>query len=84
MQFVKRTVLILAMAAISFGAQSSFAQQEIDPDHYDQPMSAKAPAQKSPAGHKKEGKANVASQSAKHHPAHHNALTSHATDQVPA
>ena len=72
MQFLKRAALILAVDAISISAQSSFAQQETDPDHYDQPIAAKA-SHKSTAVHQKQGKANLASHRAKHHPAHRNA-----------
>jgi hypothetical protein len=59
------------MAAVSMTASTSFAQQEVDPDHYDQPIAAKsavkAPAHKATAQKRNSGKANVASHRAKQH-----------------
>jgi len=65
MSFVRGMFLLLTIAAVSMSATSSFAQQEIDPDHYDQPIAAKstvkAPVHKSAAQKQKAGKAHVAS-----------------------
>jgi len=61
---------MLAVAAVSFSTTQVFAQQEVDPDHYDQPLAAK-PAAKAPArgvtAHHANGKVNVASKRAKQH-----------------
>jgi len=48
MKSVRAIVLMLAVAAVSFNATQAFSQQEVDPDHYDQPLAAK-PAVKAPA-----------------------------------
>jgi len=70
MKSLRNLVLMLAIAAVSFSATQAFSQQEIDPDHYDQPLAAKpaakAPAHKVTAQHAN-GKVNVASKRAKQH-----------------
>jgi hypothetical protein len=47
MKTLRMTVLMLAVAAVSFSSTQAFSQQEVDPDHYDQPVVAK-PAVKAP------------------------------------
>lgn len=68
MNFLRGTCLLLTITLVSLGAPA-FAQQEIDPDHYDQPAATK-PAVKAPikssAAHKQmRGKANAANRRAK-------------------
>jgi hypothetical protein len=71
MKFLRGMFLMLTIAAVSMTATSSFAQQEVDPDHYDQPIAAKsavkAPVRKSTAQDRNSGKAKVASHRAKPH-----------------
>ena len=65
MQSFRKAVLIFAMAGVSIGARCSFAQQEVAPDHYEQPVAAKsaakAPEHKSTAVRTVHGKTHVAS-----------------------
>ena len=72
MKNLRKMVLLLAVAAVAMTAQYSFAQQEVDPDHYDQPIvaraSAKAGTQKHVAARPTHAKANVASHKAKQQP----------------
>ena len=69
MSFLRGMFLLLTIAAVSMSATSSFAQQEVDPDHYDQAIAAKntvkAPVHKSTARKQNAGRANVASHRAK-------------------
>ena len=69
MQFLRKMALMFVMAGVSLGAQYSFAQQEIAPDHYDQPIpakaAAKAPTHKSAAVHHPNGKSTTANHRAK-------------------
>jgi hypothetical protein len=41
MNFLRGTCLLLTISLVSLGAPA-FAQQEVDPDHFDQPATAKA------------------------------------------
>jgi len=66
MKSLRNLVLMLAVAAVSFSATQAFSQQEVDPDHFDQPIAARAPAHKVTAHHAY-GKSNVASKRAKQH-----------------
>jgi hypothetical protein len=63
-------ILTLAVAAVSFNATQAFSQQEVDPDHYDQPVAAKpavkAPVHKVAASNHAQGR-TVASKRAKQH-----------------
>jgi len=70
MKNLRKMVLILAVAAVSLTAQYSFAQQEVDPDHYDQPIVAKAKTgtQKHSAARPAHAKPNAANHQAKQHP----------------
>lgn len=70
MKTLRTMALMLVVAAVSFSAKQSFAQQEVDPDHYDQPIAAK-PAVKTPS-HKASAhpKANLASKHGKQHRSH--------------
>ena len=68
MNFLRGTCLLLTITLVSLGAPA-FAQQEVDPDHFDQPTAPK-PAVKAPikssAAHKQtRGKANAANHRAK-------------------
>jgi hypothetical protein len=72
MQFLRKAALVIAMAGVSIGAQCAFAQQEVDPDHYDQPVAraatkapAKAATHKSAAVRHPQGKANAANHHSK-------------------
>ena len=65
---------MLVVAAVSFSAKQSFAQFEVDPDHFDQPVAAKAaakaPIHKVTAHHSAHAKTNLASGRAKQHRSH--------------
>ena len=69
MKNLRKAVLMLAVAAVSLTAQYSFAQQEVDPDHYDQPIVTKAKAkpglQKHTAAKPTHTKSSVAKQQPK-------------------
>jgi hypothetical protein len=69
MKSLRNLVLTLAVAAVSFSTTQAFSQQEVDPDHFDQPIAAKpaakAPAHKVTAHHHAYGKPNVASKRGK-------------------
>lgn len=67
MKNLRKAILMLAVAAVSLTAQYSFAQQEVDPDHYDQPIVAKAKAgtPKHVAARQTHTKTNVAKHQAK-------------------
>ena len=67
MKSLRNLVLMLAVAAVSFSATQAFSQQEVDPDHYDQPIAAKAPVHKVASQRHAYGKSNVASKRAKQH-----------------
>jgi len=60
--------------AVPFSATLAFCQQEVDPDHFDQPVAAKAavkaPARKVTAQHHAQGAANLASKRTKQHRSH--------------
>ena len=74
MKSLRTLALMLAVAAVSFSAKQSFAQFEVDPDHFDQPAvakaAAKAPTHKVTAHHSAHAKANLASGHAKQHRSH--------------
>lgn len=74
MKSLRTLALMLAIAAVSLSAKQSFGQQEIAPDHFDQPIAAKAaakaPAHKITAQHHANAKANVASKQGKQHRSH--------------
>lgn len=50
MKSLRTMILMFAVAVVSFSALPAFSQQEVDPDHYDQPIASK-PVAKS-ASHK--------------------------------
>lgn len=74
MNSLRTVVLMLAVAAISFSAQRCLAQQEVDPDHFDQPVAAKAVAKQTAPSvtthHHSRGKANLASKHARQRHSH--------------
>ena len=70
MKSLRTMALMLVVAAVSFSAKQSFAQQEVDPDHFDQPIAAKAPAHKVTAHHYAHSKTNLASKHGKQHRSH--------------
>ena len=74
MKTLRTMALMLVVAAFSFSAKQSFAQFEIAPDHYDQPVAAKAaakaPANKVTAHHSTHAKATLASKHGKQHRSH--------------
>jgi hypothetical protein len=78
MKSLRSMVLLVAVASVSFTAQQAFAQQEIDPDHFDQPVAtkpvAKAPAHKATAQSHAQARTNIATKHAKQH--HSQATTS--------
>ena len=80
MKSVRAIVLMLAVAAVSFNATQAFSQQEVDPDHYDQPLAAKpaakTPAHKVSAGNHVQGRTTLVSKRAKQHHTHATAKTS--------
>ena len=68
MNFVRGTFLLLTITLVSLAAPA-FAQQEVDPDHFDQPATAKAavkaPIKSSAAVKRSHGKATTANHRAK-------------------
>ena len=74
MKSLRTVVLMLAVAAVPFSATMAFGQQEVDPDHFDQPVAAKAaakaPAHKVTAQHHAQATTNLASKRAKQHRSH--------------
>ena len=73
MKSLRTMVLMLAVAMVSFSALPAFSQQEVDPDHFDQPVApktaAKPTAHKASAQHNKQGKTQ-ASRATKRHTTH--------------
>jgi len=74
MKSLRTMVLMLAVAAVPFSAMQVVAQQEVDPDHFDQPVAAthaaKAPTHKQSAQHHVNGRTSLASKHAKQHHSH--------------
>jgi len=74
MKSLRTMVLMLAVAAVPFSAMQAVAQQEVDPDHFDQPVAAKqaakAPAHKLSAQNHANGRTSLASKHAKQHHSH--------------
>jgi len=71
MKFLRGMFLLLTITAVGLGAQPSVAQQEVDPDHFDQPVASRqAPKQvaKSTAHKQTRGKNTVANQRTKQQP----------------
>jgi hypothetical protein len=68
MKSLRTMVLVLAVAAVSFSAKQAFSQQEVDPDHFDQPVAAKRTptAHKASAHQRAHGRATLASKRSKH------------------
>ena len=68
MNFLRGTCLLLTITLVSLGAPA-FAQQEVDPDHFDQPATAraavKAPINSSTAKKPVHGKTSAANHHAK-------------------
>ena len=68
MNFLRGTCLVLTITLVSLAAPA-FAQQEVDPDHFDQPASTKpvvkAPISKWTAQKRLHGKTNAANHRAK-------------------
>ena len=68
MNFLRGTCLLLTISLVSLGAPA-FAQQEVDPDHFDQPSSAKAtvkaPVHSATAHKQARGKTSAANHHAK-------------------
>ena len=71
MKALRMMVLMTTVATISFGAQA-FAQQEVDPDHFDQAFVARAaqPAPKASAHAKSHRHSQVATKHSKQHRSH--------------
>jgi len=73
MKSLRTMILMFAVAVVSFSALPAFSQQEVDPDHYDQPIAskpvAKSASHKVAAQHAKRGKTQ-ASQVVKRHNSH--------------
>ena len=74
MKSLRTMVLVLAVAAVSFSAKQAFSKQEVDPDHFDQPVAAKTAttAHKASAPHHAHGRTSLASKRSKHHHSHVN------------
>ena len=74
MKFLRTMVLMLAVMVVSFSGTQVFAQQEVDPDHYDQPVAeksaAKTPAHKVSAGNHARGHKKLASKRSRQHHSH--------------
>ena len=69
MNLLRGIALLLAIAALSFSGKLAYAQQEVDPDHFDGPA-AHVQKATAPARHNvKRSHASVASK-AKHHHKH--------------
>lgn len=70
MNFLRGTCLLLTITLVSLAAPA-FAQQEVDPDHFDQVTSTKhavkAPISKSTAQKRLHGKTSAANYHAKSH-----------------
>ena len=66
MQSIRLGALLLAMAAVSMSGTLASAQQEVDPDHFDQPAQyyVHKPA---PTRHQKHANASVASKQSVRH-----------------
>ena len=69
MKYLRMVVFTLAIAAVSLGALPAFSQQEVDPDHFDQPIASK-PAAKSSAHKASARHKTQASRAAKRHTTH--------------
>jgi hypothetical protein len=70
MKSLRTMVLVLAVTAISFSATRAFSQQEVDPDHFDQPAAAAkaaAPVRNGSARHQTHGSTSLASKHSKQH-----------------
>jgi hypothetical protein len=71
MKFLRNLLLASAVTVLSFGATQAFAQQEVDPDHFDQPaaakQAAKLPSLKAKTHTHANGKTNIASKRARQH-----------------
>jgi hypothetical protein len=76
MKALRTMVLAFMVAGVSLTATQAFAQQEVDPDHYDQPVATKPAAkpttQKAATHHHPQGKANLASKHSKQRHSHVN------------
>jgi len=70
MNLLRGIALLLAVAVVSFSGELAYAQQEVDPDHFD--GSTGQPQKAAPVHHhKKQAHSTVANKrSAKHHRAH--------------
>ena len=73
MKSLRTMILMFAVAVVSFSALPAFSQQEVDPDHFDQPVASKSVAKsashKTVAQHAKHGKTQ-ASHVVKQHNSH--------------
>jgi hypothetical protein len=66
MKTLRTTLLALMVATVSFSATQAFAQQEVDPDHFDQPAAkAVAPSHKASVHHHANARASIASKHSK-------------------
>ena len=67
MNFLRGTFLLLTITAVGLSASPSLAQQEVDPDHYDQPVARKPATKPLTAKSQKQGhgKKTVANQRVK-------------------
>jgi hypothetical protein len=68
MNLLRNLALLLAVAAVSLSGKLAYSQQEVDPDHFDQPVVAAQSQKAAPVHHKKAAHATVAS---KHRPGKH-------------
>lgn len=67
---LRNIFLALAVAALTLTSEKGFAQQEVDPDHYDQPVAQKPQSTRSlkaTVQHKSGSKTNVAKKRARKH-----------------
>jgi len=74
MKSLRMSTLVLALAAFSICSLPGYAQQEVDPDHYDQPAAASARGSAAQNHHKAtaaQHHGNVKLASKHTHKAHH-------------
>jgi hypothetical protein len=75
MKSLRKAVLLFALGAFSICSLPGYAQQEVDPDHYDQPAAASAqvkPASSHPKATANQHHSNVKLASKRTHKTHHN------------
>ena len=67
MKTLRTTFLALIVATVSFSATQAFSQQEVDPDHFDQPTATKVAAPQHKASTHAHARTKMASKHSKQH-----------------